>query len=54
MLKNLGEIDGGPVLSKALNEEDARAVYGKAVTLVSSSNTRIVRMRIDLSYSVAK
>ncbi len=25
MLKNLGEIDGGPVLSKALNDEEARA-----------------------------
>jgi hypothetical protein len=54
MLKNLGEIDEGPVLSKALNDEDARAVAAKAVALVSSSNTRIVRVRTDLSYSAIK
>ena len=54
MLKNLGEIDEGPVLSKALNEEDARAVAAKAATLVSSSDTRIVRVRTDLSYSAGK
>ena len=51
MLKNLGEIDGGTVLSKALNDEDARSVAAKGVALVSSSNTRIVRVRTDLSYS---
>jgi hypothetical protein len=54
MLKNLAEIDGGPVLSKALNDEEARAIGAKAVALVSSSNTRIVRLRIDLSYSAGK
>jgi len=54
MLKNLAEIDGGPVLSKALNEEGARAVNDKSVALVSSSNTRIVRVRTDLSYSAGK
>jgi len=54
MLKNLGEIDEGPVLSRALNEEDARAVAAKAASLVSSSNTRIVRVRTDLSYSAGK
>jgi len=54
MLTNLAEIDGGPVLSKALNEEDARAVYARSVALVSSSNTRIVRVRTDLSYSAGK
>lgn len=54
MLKNLGEIDGGTVLSKALNEDDARAVAAKAAALVSSSNTRIVRVRTDLSYSAGK
>ncbi len=54
MLKNLGEIDGGAVLSKALNVEDARSVAAKATALVSSSNTRIVRVRTDLSYSARK
>jgi hypothetical protein len=54
MLKNLAEIDGGPILSKALNEEGARAVNAKSVALVSSSTTRIVRVRTDLSYSAGK
>ena len=54
MLKNLAEIDEGPVLSTVLNDEDARAVYTRAVALVSSSNTRIVRVRTDLSYSAGK
>ncbi len=54
MLKNLAEIDGGPLLNKALNEEGARAVNAKSVALVSSSNTRIVRVRTDLSYSAGK
>jgi hypothetical protein len=51
MLKNLAEIDGGAVLSRALSDEQARAIAAKSVALVSSSNTRIVRMRTDLSYS---
>lgn len=54
MLKNLAEIDGGPVLSKALNDEEARAVNARSVALVSSSNTRIVRVRTDLTYSAGK
>jgi hypothetical protein len=54
MLKNLGEVDEGPVLSKALNEEDARAVAAKAAALVSASTTRIVRLRADLSYSAGR
>lgn len=54
MLKSLSEIDGGTVLSRALSHEGARAVTTKSVALVSSSNTRIVRLRTDLSYSRAK
>ena len=53
-LKNLAEIDEGTVLSKALNEEDARAVAARAAALVNSSTTRIVRVRTDLSYSAGK
>jgi hypothetical protein len=51
MLKNLAEIDAGAVLSRALSEEEAQEVAAKSVPLVSSSKTRIVRMRTDLSYS---
>jgi len=51
MLNNLAEIDLGPVLSKVLNDEEARAVAAKSVALVSSSSTRILRLRTDLSYA---
>ena len=54
MLKSFGEVDEGPVLSKALNEEEARAVAAKAAPLVSASITKIVRVRADLSYSAAQ
>ncbi len=53
MLKNLAEIDGGPVLTKALGEEGARAVNARSVPLVRSSTTRIVLVRTDLTYSTA-
>jgi hypothetical protein len=51
MLKNLAEIDAGTVLSRAVSDQEAREIAAKAVPLVSSSNTRIVRMRSDLSYA---
>jgi hypothetical protein len=53
MLKNLAEIDGGPVLTRALGEEGARTVNAKSVPLVRSSTTRIVLVRTDLTYSTA-
>ncbi|HEY3841145.1 MAG TPA: hypothetical protein VGL72_31455 [Bryobacteraceae bacterium] len=49
-LRNLGEIDGGAVLSRALSNDDARAVASRAAALVTSSHTRIVRVRTDLSF----
>lgn len=51
MLKDLAEIDAGAVLSRALGDQETREIAAKSVPLVSSSNTRIVRMRTDLSYS---
>jgi hypothetical protein len=51
MLRSLAEIDDGAVLSRAVTEEEARAITAKAVPLVISSRTRIVRVRADLSYS---
>jgi hypothetical protein len=53
-LKDLAEIDRGSVLSRALSEEDARAVNARSLSLVSSSKTRIVRVRTELSYSAGK
>jgi hypothetical protein len=53
MLKNLAEIDGGPILTKALGEAGAFAVNARSVPLVRSSTTRILLMRTDLTYSTA-
>lgn len=53
MLKNLAEIDGGPLLTRALGETAARAVNARVVPLVRSSTTRIVLVRTDLTYSTA-
>ena len=53
MLKNLAEIDGGPVLTKGLGEAGARAVNARLAPLVRSSTTRIVLVRTDLTYSTA-
>ncbi|MGE5347290.1 MAG: hypothetical protein ACM3JH_15155 [Acidithiobacillales bacterium] len=54
MLRSLAEIDGGPVLAKALGETEARAANARSAPLVRSSTTRIVLMRTDLSYSTAR
>jgi hypothetical protein len=53
MLKNLAEIDDGPVLTKAPGEAGALAVNARSVPLVRSSITRILLKRTDLSYSTA-
>jgi hypothetical protein len=53
MLKNLAEIDEGPVVTKALGLERARAVNADSAALVLSSNTNIVRVRTDLTYRQA-
>lgn len=54
MLKNLAEIDAGAVLSRAVGDEEARNIAARSAALVSSANTRIVRVRTDLSYSADK
>lgn len=51
MLRDLAEIDAGPVLTKALGEAGAAAVNARSIPLVRSSATRIVQVRTDLSYS---
>jgi hypothetical protein len=49
----MGELDGGPVLTKALGEEGARKLMNKTVGMVDSVQFRIVRYRPDLSYETA-
>ena len=53
VLKNLAEIDDGPVLTKALGEEGARTANARSFPLVRSSTTRIVQVRSDLTYLTA-
>jgi hypothetical protein len=50
MLRNLAEIDEGPILTRALGAEAAQAVNAKGSALVLSTFTRILRVRNDLSY----
>lgn len=50
MLKNLGEIDDGSVLTRALGPDQARAVSAEGSKLVRSTSTRILHLQTDLSY----
>ncbi len=54
VLKNLAEIDGGALLSRVMSDEQAAAAMARATMLVSSSHTRILKMRSDLSYSTGQ
>ena len=51
VLENLAEIDRGSVLSKALSDGEVRVLVAKPTPLVNSSQTRIIRMRAELSYN---
>ena len=50
MLKNLGEIDGGPIPAKVLGAAGAQAMAAKAASLTRGpAQTTILRMRPELS-----
>jgi hypothetical protein len=51
MLKDLAEIDGGSILTRALGSDGARTVSAKGAKLVLATSTRILRVRTDLTYS---
>jgi len=53
-LHSLAEIDAGAVLSKALTDDEIRALNAKSAVLVRSSYTRIVRVRGDLGYTAKR
>jgi hypothetical protein len=48
-LHKMAELDGGPLMRKALGEEGARRLGEKQSTIVQSTTYRIVRVRPDLS-----
>lgn len=49
MMKDFGEIDGGPILNQKLGADAARALNAKSNGLVQSSRITIIRVRPDLS-----
>jgi hypothetical protein len=48
-MKNLAEIDGGPILNKALGQDAARAMNAKVSGLIRTSSSTIIHVRADLS-----
>jgi hypothetical protein len=49
-MQKLAELDGGPLLTKALGAEGARTVNAKRNTIVESTRYMIVRVRPELSH----
>jgi len=49
-LKTLGELDGGPILNKAVGAEAATKINAKAAPMIRSQRLVVVRLRTDLSY----
>ena len=52
-IKSMSEIDGGPVLTKALGAEEARKLGMRRATLVDSSQLLVLKYRPDLSYRMS-
>jgi len=50
MLKDFGEIDGGPILNQKLGADAVRAMNAKVSGIVQGTRITIIRMRPDLSY----
>jgi hypothetical protein len=51
-MEKLGEIDAGPLTTKALGKEGARQLISKTAGIVESVQYRIVHYRADLSYDM--
>jgi hypothetical protein len=52
LMKNLAEIDAGPLTTKILGQEGARKLTSKTAGIVDAVQYRIVRYRPDLSYEL--
>ena len=52
LMKNMGEFDAGPVLTKALGEEGARKLRARSAGIVDSVHFSVLRYRTDLSYDM--
>lgn len=54
LMKNMGEFDAGPVLTKALGEEGARKLRAKSAGVVDSVHFSVLHYRTDLSYETTQ
>jgi hypothetical protein len=52
-IKAMAEIDGGPILTKALGREASQKLMLSGSALTETTETRIMRYRPDLSYRLA-
>jgi len=52
-IKNMAEIDAGPVLTKALGQEGANKVWAKTAGVIDSIHFSVLRYRTDLSYDTS-
>jgi hypothetical protein len=50
MVKDFGEIDGGPILNQKLGADAVRAMNAKVSGIVQGTRITLIRMRPDLSY----
>jgi hypothetical protein len=50
MMKDFGEIDGGPILTQKLGADAARALNAKTNGMVRATTNTLIRIRADLSY----
>jgi hypothetical protein len=52
IMKNMGEFDAGPVLTRALGEEGARKLRARSAGIVDSVQFSVLHYRTDLSYDL--
>jgi len=52
IMKNMGEFDAGPVLTKTLGEEGARKLRARSAGIVDSVHFSVLHYRTDLSYDL--
>ena len=52
IVKNMGEFDAGPVLTKTVGEEGARKLRARSAGIVDSVHFSVLHYRTDLSYDL--
>jgi hypothetical protein len=52
-IKNMGELDAGPVLTKALGQEGALKLRAKSAGVIDSVHFSVLHYRADLSYDTS-